>query len=143
MHTPTSSHNFLTTSQAAELLHVTRFTVLSWVKQGKLKAVTTLGGHQRIPREAVLDLLKKIKSNNHTEANLHDKEPVHEAIHLKTATKSRAHILRRSRTNIAETLKKGLYVSGKYAALIRDKFFPNKQINKQTGKLENFSHESN
>lgn len=50
---------YLTTSEAAKLCKVTRFTVRNWVKQGKLRAITTPGGHQRIPKEAVLGLLKK------------------------------------------------------------------------------------
>ncbi len=44
---------FLTTSQAAELLSVAPDTVLKWVKAGKIEATRTLGGHFRIPRSAL------------------------------------------------------------------------------------------
>jgi excisionase family DNA binding protein len=44
---------YLTTGQAAKLLMVTRDTVLKWIKQGKLSAVQTAGGHFRIPFDAV------------------------------------------------------------------------------------------
>jgi excisionase family DNA binding protein len=42
---------YLTTGQAAKLLLVTRDTVLKWVKQGKLSAIRTEGGHYRISLE--------------------------------------------------------------------------------------------
>ena len=56
---------YLTTSEAAKICKVTRFTVRNWVKQGKLRAITTPGGHQRIPQEAVINLLKKSQPISH------------------------------------------------------------------------------
>jgi len=44
---------YLTTSQAAKLLSVSPDTVLKWVKAGKIKSHRTLGGHFRIPLEAL------------------------------------------------------------------------------------------
>jgi len=44
---------FLTTTQAAELLSVSPDTVLKWVKAGKIESTRTLGGHFRIPRSAL------------------------------------------------------------------------------------------
>lgn len=44
---------FLTTTQAAELLSVSPDTVLKWVKAGKIKSTRTLGGHFRIQRSAL------------------------------------------------------------------------------------------
>lgn len=57
---------YLTTSEAAKICKVTRFTVRNWVKQGKLRSITTPGGHQRIPAEAILHLLKKNQPINHS-----------------------------------------------------------------------------
>ncbi|MBF0489297.1 MAG: excisionase family DNA-binding protein [Candidatus Omnitrophica bacterium] len=58
-------HNdYLTTAQASKFLNVTRFTVLNWIKEGKLQSASTLGGHQRIPKTVVLSALKQIKSTN-------------------------------------------------------------------------------
>lgn len=54
----------LTTSEAAEICKVTRFTVRNWVKKGKLQAITTPGGHQRIPRKAVLCLVNNNLPDN-------------------------------------------------------------------------------
>lgn len=44
---------YLTTSQAAKLLSVSPDTVLKWVKAGKIKSYRTLGGHFRIPADAL------------------------------------------------------------------------------------------
>jgi excisionase family DNA binding protein len=40
----------LTTGQAAELLSVTRDTILKWIKKGRLPALQTAGGHHRVAR---------------------------------------------------------------------------------------------
>lgn len=57
---------YLTTGQAAKLLMVTRDAVLKWIKQGKLQAVQTAGGHYRIPIDSLQPAAleeKKIKPN--------------------------------------------------------------------------------
>jgi excisionase family DNA binding protein len=51
---------FLTTTQAAELLSVSPDTVLKWVKAGKIESTRTLGGHFRISRSA-LGLAKPVE----------------------------------------------------------------------------------
>ena len=55
---------YLTTTQAAEILKVSRFSVLNWVKQGKLRAIATAGRHQRIPKKSITDFLRKKGMNN-------------------------------------------------------------------------------
>jgi excisionase family DNA binding protein len=55
---------YLTTTQAAKLCSVSRFSVLNWVKLGKLKAIATPGGHQRIPGKSVIELLRKSEISN-------------------------------------------------------------------------------
>jgi excisionase family DNA binding protein len=47
------SERYLTTTQAAELLHVAPDTVLKWVRAGKIRSYKTLGGHFRIPISAI------------------------------------------------------------------------------------------
>jgi two-component system OmpR family response regulator len=54
----TSQDDPITTGQAAEYCHVTRATVVNWIKKGKLKAYTTPGGHFRIPVPDFLAFLK-------------------------------------------------------------------------------------
>ncbi|MBF0217234.1 MAG: excisionase family DNA-binding protein [Candidatus Omnitrophica bacterium] len=52
-------NDYLTTTETARVCNVTRFTVLNWIKQGKLEASSTPGGHQRISKRTVIELLKK------------------------------------------------------------------------------------
>jgi excisionase family DNA binding protein len=52
--------DFYTTSEAAELLAVSPDTVLRWVKAGKVRSHRTPGGHCRIPRESLADLMPKL-----------------------------------------------------------------------------------
>jgi excisionase family DNA binding protein len=53
----TSSKEHLTTGEAAALCSVTPDTVLKWIRAGKIPAYRTAGGHHRIPRSALLNLL--------------------------------------------------------------------------------------
>jgi len=52
-----SSTDLLSTGQAARLLSVTPDTVLKWIKQGRVPAAQTAGGHYRIARENIESLL--------------------------------------------------------------------------------------
>ena len=56
--------DYLTTAEASEYLNVTRFTVLNWIKSGKLQSASTFGGHSRIPRGVVKAALKQIQTTN-------------------------------------------------------------------------------
>lgn len=49
--------DFLTTTEAAKILSVAPDTVLRWVKAGKIKSYRTPGGHARIPRTSIDELL--------------------------------------------------------------------------------------
>jgi excisionase family DNA binding protein len=53
-----SNGNLLSTGQAARLLSVTPDTVLKWIKQGRVPAAQTAGGHYRIAREHIEHLVK-------------------------------------------------------------------------------------
>lgn len=48
----------LTTANAAELLGVSTRTAQLWVESGQLPSWKTPGGHRRIPRQAVIDLME-------------------------------------------------------------------------------------
>lgn len=48
----------LTTGQAAEYCHVSQTTIINWIRDGKLKAYTTPGGHYRIRRSDFLSFLE-------------------------------------------------------------------------------------
>lgn len=49
----------LTTYQVAKICNVHQTTVINWVKEGKLDAYTTPGGHRRIKREDLVKFVKK------------------------------------------------------------------------------------
>jgi excisionase family DNA binding protein len=48
---------FLSTGQAASLCSVTPDTVLKWIKSGRLPAQRTPGGHYRVPRDRLTELI--------------------------------------------------------------------------------------
>jgi excisionase family DNA binding protein len=56
MTTPGTRGGFLTTSQAAERLHVHPKTVGRWARQGRLACLRTLGGHRRFDPDTVEQL---------------------------------------------------------------------------------------
>lgn len=58
--TLTQSHTF-TRSQVAELFGVSPHTVTRWAKEGRLPAVTTLGGQRRYSREVILRLMEDME----------------------------------------------------------------------------------
>jgi len=53
---------FLTTTQVARRCNVSRFTVLKWVKQGRIKAIKLLSGHYRIPESEVKSFVDFVKT---------------------------------------------------------------------------------
>jgi len=58
---------YVTTSELAELCGVSRFTIINWVKQGKIKSVKTIGGHRRIPHSEVVSILQALEFNKEKE----------------------------------------------------------------------------
>lgn len=74
---------YLTTTQAAKICCVTRFTIANWVKAGKLKSNKTAGGHRRILRKDLTSFIKK----NHI-AKL-DQKDLDESIVLERSLKNR------------------------------------------------------
>ena len=49
---------YLTTTEFARLCGVSRFTIINWANQGKIKAIRTAGKHYRIPESEALSLLR-------------------------------------------------------------------------------------
>jgi excisionase family DNA binding protein len=69
---------YLTTGEVAKLFSVTRDTVLKWIKQGKLPARKTAGGHFRIPEEALQQSLgTPPKTIPQSEASSHPEPPIY------------------------------------------------------------------
>jgi excisionase family DNA binding protein len=54
-----SNNHPLTTGQAAEYCHVSQATIINWIRDGKLEAYTTPGGHYRITRSNLVSFLQR------------------------------------------------------------------------------------
>jgi len=54
--------SFLTTTQVAKRCNVSRFTVLKWVNQGRIKAIKLLSGHYRLPESEVKSFVDFVKT---------------------------------------------------------------------------------
>jgi len=53
--------NYLTSSEAAALLHVSPKTVARFAKEGKLPFQRTLGGHRRYPEQHIRELAESLR----------------------------------------------------------------------------------
>ncbi len=52
--------DYLTTTELAKLCGVSRFTVLNWIKQGRIDTIRTVGGKYRIPASEAMSLLEEL-----------------------------------------------------------------------------------
>ncbi|MFH1360177.1 MAG: response regulator [Candidatus Omnitrophota bacterium] len=50
---------FYTTYEAGDMLFVSHSTIIEWINAGRIKAVKTLGGHRRIPKEELNTFMKR------------------------------------------------------------------------------------
>lgn len=117
------SRKYLTTSQAAGICNVTRFTIRNWINSGKLKSTKTAGGHRRISKDALAVFMKsnQIVEIEKRENKQKQKKEVVVPARLKDPVKSKGF------------LHRGLYQTGKCVALFK-KIIPQKQT---------FAHETN
>jgi excisionase family DNA binding protein len=49
---------YMTTTELARLCGVSRFTIINWIKRGRIKTIRTFGRHYRIPVSEALSLLR-------------------------------------------------------------------------------------
>jgi excisionase family DNA binding protein len=54
---------YMTTTELSKLCGVSRFTIINWTRQGRIKAIRTVGGHYRIPVSEALSLLRSFGQN--------------------------------------------------------------------------------
>ncbi|MHC4144150.1 MAG: helix-turn-helix domain-containing protein [Planctomycetota bacterium] len=52
--------DYMTTTDVARLCGVSRFTIINWAKEGKIKTIRTVGRHHRIQASEALYLLKSL-----------------------------------------------------------------------------------
>ncbi len=51
---------YMTTTDVARLCGVSRFTIINWAKEGKIKTIRTVGRHHRIQASEALSLLRSL-----------------------------------------------------------------------------------
>ncbi len=70
---------YMTTTELARLCGVSRFTIINWTRQGRIKAIRTVGRHYRIPVSEALSLLRTFgKKEKPSSSNL--KEPCQQQV---------------------------------------------------------------
>ncbi|MFC1675475.1 helix-turn-helix domain-containing protein [Planctomycetota bacterium] len=64
--------DFLSTTELARLCGVSRFSIINWVKQGKINTLRTVGGKHRIPVAEAIEFLETMhcQSSHETESDL-------------------------------------------------------------------------
>jgi len=127
---------YLTTSEAATICDVTRFTIRNWVISGKLKSEITTGGHRRISQEVLVEFMKaNAISTDHvlaekveTEADDSGSVVVEENTGKTVKRAARQNVEVRNRISSAIQKKApaskgllygGLYRTGKYVGLLK------------------------
>lgn len=61
--------NLLRPQQVTEMLNISRTTLLRWLEQGQVEAITTPGGHHRYTEASVQKLLATPKDNTAAKAD--------------------------------------------------------------------------
>ncbi|MFT5206865.1 MAG: excisionase family DNA binding protein [Candidatus Omnitrophota bacterium] len=121
------NQKYITTTQAANLCNVSRFTVMNWADRNLLKSIKTLGGHRRIEVSTLLRVMSKRKMADQALLNRLKESTVEILaeemaqqkkfiIPKKTRRPNRiaAHINSKKESN--GLFQKGLFASGKYLA---------------------------
>ncbi len=60
---------YMTTTELARLCGVSRFTIINWAKQGRIKTIKTVGRHNRIPVSEALSLLRTFDKKRKTSSS--------------------------------------------------------------------------
>jgi excisionase family DNA binding protein len=60
---------YMTTTELARLCGVSRFTIINWIKRGRIKAIRTIGRHYRIPVSEALSLLRTFEEKKQTSSS--------------------------------------------------------------------------
>ena len=60
---------YMTTTELARLCGVSRFTIINWAKQGRIKTIRTVGRHYRIPASEALALLRTFNQEKKTSSS--------------------------------------------------------------------------
>ena len=61
--------DYLTTTELARFCGVSRFTIINWVNQNKIRVIRTIGGHYRIPVLAAISFLETLHKEREGESS--------------------------------------------------------------------------
>lgn len=57
---------YMTTTEVSKLCGVSRFTIINWIKRGRIQVIRTVGSHYRIPETEVVSLLRTLEKKQKT-----------------------------------------------------------------------------
>lgn len=60
---------YMTTTELSKLCGVSRFTIINWIKRGRIRVIKTVGNHNRIPESEALSLLDIIEKKQQTQTS--------------------------------------------------------------------------
>jgi len=78
---------YMTTTELSRLCGVSRFTIINWIKRGKIKVIRTVGNHYRIPESEAVSLLDTIEEEQKDSTDILEKHCVQENTKQKSKEK--------------------------------------------------------
>ncbi len=78
---------YMTTTELSRLCGVSRFTIINWIKRGKIKVIRTVGNHYRIPESEAVSLLDTIEEKQDIPTNISEDKCVQHKMKLKSKEK--------------------------------------------------------
>ncbi len=96
---------YLTTTELARLCGVSRFTIINWTKQGRIKATRTVGRHYRIPVSEALSLLRTFEEKKKSSSS-DLKEPCRQQVPTTNGDEERRNCLTSNEKNKQVKAKK-------------------------------------
>ncbi len=104
---------YMTTTELSRLCGVSRFTIINWIKRGRIKVIKTVGNHYRIPESEALSLLNTIEEKKDAPKNISEDQGKQQKNKLKTGLKCRICLTRNKKDRRDKPKKKNvLYAFG-------------------------------
>ncbi len=103
---------YLTTTKLARLCGVSRFTIINWIKRGRINAIRTVGRHYRIPVSEALSLLRTFEEKKKSSSS-DLKEPCRQQVPTTNSDEERGNCLTGKKNKQVKAKKKNvLYAFG-------------------------------
>ena len=104
---------YMTTTELSKLCGVSRFTIINWIKRGRIKVIKTVGNHYRIPETEAISLLDTIEEKKDAPTNISEGQGKQQKNKLKTGLKRRICLKRNKKDRRDKPEKKNvLYAFG-------------------------------